>query len=153
MYGTRPPSSITNELLWSRLEPLLWYLPSDHEREQVAAALQLAAQAHAGQMRKSGEPFITHPVEVTRILAEMRADAESLIAGLLHDTVEDTECISFDDIEARFGTSVRRIVEGETKISKITRASPDADDKAKDLQVRWECSQQKGRSSTCCLSG
>jgi (p)ppGpp synthase/HD superfamily hydrolase len=53
------------------------------------------------QFRKSGEPFITHPVEVTRILAELKMDHESLIAGLLHDTVEDTENVKFEEIEAR----------------------------------------------------
>lgn len=51
------------------------------------------------QYRKSGEPFITHPVEVTRILAELKMDYESLIAGLLHDTVEDTENVKFEEIE------------------------------------------------------
>lgn len=51
------------------------------------------------QSRKSGEPFITHPVEVTRILAELKMDYESLIAGLLHDTVEDTENVKFEEIE------------------------------------------------------
>ena len=51
------------------------------------------------QFRKSGEPFITHPVEVTRILAELKMDYESLIAGLLHDTVEDTENVKFEEIE------------------------------------------------------
>ena len=53
------------------------------------------------QLRKSGEPFITHPVEVTRILAELKMDYESLIAGLLHDTVEDTENVKFEEIEVR----------------------------------------------------
>ena len=51
------------------------------------------------QLRKSGEAFITHPVEVTRILAELKMDHESLIAGLLHDTVEDTENVKFEEIE------------------------------------------------------
>jgi (p)ppGpp synthase/HD superfamily hydrolase len=53
----------------------------------------------------------------------MRMDAESLVAGLLHDTVEDTDAVCFDDIERRFGAAVRRIVEGETKISKITKVN------------------------------
>ena len=53
------------------------------------------------QFRKSGEPFITHPVEVTRILAELKMDYESLIAGLLHDTVEDTENVKFEEVEVR----------------------------------------------------
>ncbi len=60
-----------------------------------------AAERAGAQVRKSGEPYITHPVEVTRILAELKMDAESLIAGLLHDTVEDTQAVSFDEIEVR----------------------------------------------------
>lgn len=63
MYESRPASSIGVEYLWSRLEPLLWYLRQD-ERAMVREGLELAVQAHAGQLRKSGEPFVTHPVEV-----------------------------------------------------------------------------------------
>ncbi|HLU82930.1 MAG TPA: bifunctional (p)ppGpp synthetase/guanosine-3',5'-bis(diphosphate) 3'-pyrophosphohydrolase, partial [Trueperaceae bacterium] len=78
----------------------------------------LAEGAHRGMHRRSGEPFITHPVAVTEILAEMKLDSDALMAGLLHDTVEDTP-VTFDEIEEQFGTAVRRIVEGETKISKL----------------------------------
>ena len=129
---------ITAEYLWNdRLQPLCSYLSPEHAA-QVYDALLVAFQSHAGQMRKSGEPFITHPVEVTRILAELRMDHESLIAGLLHDTVEDTDVVSFDDIDKWFGPSVRKIVEGETKFSKIrgltSTATPPPDSKAVDLQ-------------------
>ncbi len=118
-YRTLEPMEITTEYLWNdRLQPLVGYLAPEHAA-QVYDALLVAFQSHAGQMRKSGEPFITHPVEVTRILAELRMDHESLIAGLLHDTVEDTDVVSFDDIDKWFGPSVRKIVEGETKFSKI----------------------------------
>ncbi len=85
---------------------------------QLADAYTLAERAHDGMVRKSGDPFIAHPVAVTELLAEMYLDADALIAGLLHDTVEDTD-VTFEDIETRFGPSVRRIVEGETKISKL----------------------------------
>ena len=89
-FYTQLPSPVINEdFLWRRLEPLLHYLPL-HQRRQVHEALCLAFSVHSGQLRKSGEPYITHPVEVTRLLAELRSDHESLIAGLLHDTVEDT---------------------------------------------------------------
>lgn len=88
------------------------------EQQWVGVAVQVAYHAHQGQRRKSGEPFIAHPVEVMQILAGLRMDAETLVAGLLHDTVEDTR-LSFHDIEAHFGSTVRRIVEGETKLSKI----------------------------------
>lgn len=88
------------------------------EQNWVGVAVQVAYHAHQGQRRKSGEPFIAHPVEVMQILAGLRMDAETLVAGLLHDTVEDTR-LAFADIEAHFGSTVRRIVEGETKLSKI----------------------------------
>ena len=82
-------------------------------------AYELAEQAHRGVLRKSGDPFISHPVAVSEILAEMHLDADALIAGLLHDTVEDTD-VTFEQIEHAFGNTVRRIVEGETKISKLS---------------------------------
>lgn len=63
------------------------------------------------QLRKSGEAFITHPVEVTRILAELKMDHESLIAGLLHDTVEDTENVKFEEIEVRLQLQMFSAVE------------------------------------------
>lgn len=103
--------------LWARLEPKITYLPPA-EQGRVRTALEFAFAAHQGQLRKSGEPYIVHPVAVAEILAELGLDAETLMAGLLHDTVEDTE-VKPEDIEERFGTAVRRIVEGETKVSKL----------------------------------
>ncbi len=86
---------------------------------RLEQAYQVAEKAHRGVKRKSGDPFITHPVAVTEILAEMHLDIDALLAGLLHDTVEDTQ-VTFEDIETQFGQNVRKIVEGETKISKLT---------------------------------
>ncbi|EIE19013.1 hypothetical protein COCSUDRAFT_31311 [Coccomyxa subellipsoidea C-169] len=117
-YQTLPAEKVTDKFLWGRLEPLLSYL-GDEEKKKVLEALHLAYDSHNGQLRKSGEAFITHPVEVTRILAELKMDHESLIAGLLHDTVEDTENVKFEEIEFYFGKAVRQIVEGETRFSKI----------------------------------
>lgn len=72
---------LSEDYLWdNRLAPLLGYLPP-REATKVREALSLAYDAHSGQARKSGEPFITHPVEVCRILAELRMDYESLVAG------------------------------------------------------------------------
>ena len=103
--------------LLSSLQEQTSYLASA-DRARLAEAFEVADEAHRGVQRKSGEPYITHPVAVTALLAEMRLDGDALIAGLLHDTVEDTP-ITFDDIERRFGATVRKIVEGETKISKL----------------------------------
>ncbi|KAJ4753611.1 GTP pyrophosphokinase [Rhynchospora pubera] len=110
--------SMDSETLWESLKPSISYLAPD-ELNLVYDALKLAFDAHSGQKRRSGEPFIIHPVEVARILGELELDWESIAAGLLHDTVEDTDVVTFDRIEKEFGTTVRNIVEGETKVSKL----------------------------------
>ncbi|ERN03174.1 hypothetical protein AMTR_s00003p00129460, partial [Amborella trichopoda] len=104
--------------LWEDLKPTISYLPPA-ELALVYSALKLAFEAHNGQKRRSGEPFIIHPVEVARILGELELDWESIVAGLLHDTVEDTNVVTFERIEEEFGFTVRHIVEGETKVSKL----------------------------------
>ncbi|KAK4779829.1 hypothetical protein SAY87_015935 [Trapa incisa] len=109
---------ISPEGLWEYLKPTILYL-SPKELELVYSALKLAFEAHNGQKRRSGEPFIIHPVEVAQILGELELDWESIAAGLLHDTVEDTNVVTFERIEEEFGATVRRIVEGETKVSKL----------------------------------
>jgi len=86
--------------------------------ENLRFALEVSYIAHRGQKRKSGELFIIHPVNVASILADSKMDLPSLTAGLLHDTVEDTS-LTFEAISALFGDEVRRIVEGETKVSKL----------------------------------
>ncbi|KNA12649.1 hypothetical protein SOVF_124130 isoform A [Spinacia oleracea] len=111
-------ASASAESLWEDLKPSISYLPPD-ELELVQKALKLAFDAHDGQKRRSGEPFIIHPVEVARILGELELDWESIAAGLLHDTVEDTNLVTFERIEKDFGSTVRHIVEGETKVSKL----------------------------------
>lgn len=112
------PDRVTVKTLWEVLKPTISYLSSAHLR-LVKDALKLAFEAHDGQKRRSGEPFIIHPVEVARILGELELDWESIAAGLLHDTVEDSNVVTFERIEEEFGPVVRRIVEGETKVSKL----------------------------------
>jgi guanosine-3',5'-bis(diphosphate) 3'-pyrophosphohydrolase len=82
------------------------------------AAYQLAAEAHEGQRRLSGEPFIEHPLAVAQILADLRLDTTTLTAGLLHDTVEDTD-VSLERIRDEFGDDVVAIVDGLTKLDKL----------------------------------
>ncbi|KAJ0978453.1 hypothetical protein J5N97_013927 [Dioscorea zingiberensis] len=110
--------AVSPESLWEDLKPTISYLSPD-ELKLVHNALKLAFEAHNGQKRRSGEPFIIHPVEVARILGELELDWESVAAGLLHDTVEDTNVVTFERIEKEFGATVRHIVEGETKVSKL----------------------------------
>ena len=110
-----------NSLLYyeNDLRPKIDYLDSN-ARERVLRALEIADLAHDGQKRKSGEPFIIHPVAVAAILAEMKMDRDCIIAGLLHDTVEDTP-MTLEELEKLFGKDVAKIVEGETKFSKLTK--------------------------------
>src|SRR5690606_5983248 len=83
------------------LEQAADYLPAS-QRSQLRRAWAVGAAAHAGQTRKSGEPYITHPVAVARVLAEQGLDVETLVAAILHDTIEDTP-LSRADIAAQFG--------------------------------------------------
>ena len=108
---------------------------SDGERATVVRAYYFAAQAHEGVRRKSGEAYITHPVAVASILAELRLDVDAVLAGLLHDTVEDT-AITLQDVEREFGPGVRMIVEGETKVSKLSKMAKEGleDEQAENLR-------------------
>ena len=90
----------------------------DADLEPLRRAWVLAESSHRGQMRKSGEPYITHPLAVTLILAELGAETTTLTASLLHDTVEDTE-VTLDQVGKEFGAEVRYLVDGVTKLEKV----------------------------------
>ena len=90
--------------------------------ELIEKAYIFSATVHAGQMRLSGEPYLTHPMEVAYILADMKLDAATIVTGILHDTVEDT-LATLKEIEEGFGKDVAVLVDGLTKLSKITFAS------------------------------
>jgi GTP diphosphokinase / guanosine-3',5'-bis(diphosphate) 3'-diphosphatase len=94
------------------------------DRGEVERAFVFACERHADQMRKSGEDFITHPVEVAKICAGLRLDTETLCAALLHDTVEDTSA-SLDEVGELFGESIGQLVDGVTKLTGITFQSRD----------------------------
>ncbi|HBK55465.1 MAG TPA: guanosine-3',5'-bis(diphosphate) 3'-diphosphatase [Xanthomonadales bacterium] len=100
--------------LESRIES---QLPSD-QVARVRRAYLIAAEAHSGQTRKSGEPYITHPVAVAAILSELGLDAETLCAAILHDALEDTS-LARSTIEREFGTEVAELVDGVTKLDKL----------------------------------
>ncbi|XP_042457769.1 putative GTP diphosphokinase RSH1, chloroplastic isoform X1 [Zingiber officinale] len=130
-----PFDSISPDSLWEELRPTISYLAQE-ELKLVNDALKLAFEAHDGQKRRSGEPFIIHPVEVARILGEHELDWESIAAGLLHDTVEDTKVVTFERIEKEFGATVRHIVEGETKVSKLGKLTCNgADSSVQDVKA------------------
>ena len=90
----------------------------DADLDPLRRAYVLAESSHRGQMRKSGEPYITHPLAVTLILAELGAETTTLTASLLHDTVEDTE-VTLDQVREQFGEEVRYLVDGVTKLEKV----------------------------------
>jgi GTP pyrophosphokinase len=87
--------------------------------EMLERAYIYSARVHEGQVRLSGEPYLTHPLEVAGILADMRLDVISVVAGFLHDVIEDTHALP-EDIEKLFGPEVRHIVSGVTKLSSLT---------------------------------
>ena len=96
---------------------------SDEDKKLIRSAFDTAVHAHRNQRRKSGEPYVLHPISVAKIVAqEIGLDATSIAAALLHDVVEDTE-YSLEDLQKLFGNDVARIVEGLTKISKLSKES------------------------------
>jgi guanosine-3',5'-bis(diphosphate) 3'-pyrophosphohydrolase len=115
----------TNTLTATRFRDLLQQMsearPND-DLEIIRKAYEFSQRNHAGQLRASGEPYLVHPLEVANVLAEMKMDPTAIVAGLLHDSVEDTS-VTIVDIRREFGEQVAHIVEGVTKISKIDFAS------------------------------
>jgi GTP diphosphokinase / guanosine-3',5'-bis(diphosphate) 3'-diphosphatase len=113
--------------LESRFEELLEKLRKNRPSEDpwvVRRAYEIACERHRDQFRSSGDPYISHLLEVAHILADMRMDATTLTAALLHDAIEDTE-YPVARIEERFGPDVARLVEGVTKISRINMTAPE----------------------------
>jgi GTP pyrophosphokinase len=108
-----------------RFEALLRQVQANRPSEDVSLirkAWDFCVKHHEGQMRASGEPYIIHPLEVAEVLAELKMDATSIAAGLLHDSVEDTPATN-EEIAEKFGDQVAHIVEGVTKIDKIQFAN------------------------------
>ncbi len=107
------------------IETLMKILPDNYsvfDRDLVMRAYRYAEVAHAQQKRASGEPYVTHCVAVAGILAEMKVPATVVIAGLLHDTVEDTE-VTLNDIKREFGEETAKLVDGVTKLTNLPRVS------------------------------
>ena len=113
--ANRPPQSAV-------LDPLFSVVKANHPKtdlEQLERAYHTAEHYHRGQIRKSGEPYITHPLAVATILAELGMTESTLCAALLHDTVEDTS-YTLDQLRADFGDEIARLVDGVTKLDKLT---------------------------------
>ena len=112
------PSQLTLEDLLSETRQYL----AEQDIERLRRAYDLAFQAHKGAVRRSGEPYIQHPLEVALLLATMRIDAAGIMAALLHDVVEDTH-YSLDDLREHFGSAVANIVDGVTKFNALALSS------------------------------
>src|SRR5205823_14363967 len=103
------------------LEPLIKTVRGTHPKADIRLidrAYEVAAHWHAGQMRKSGDPYITHPLAVTTILAELGMNTDTLCAALLHDTVEDT-AYTLAELRKDFGEEVAALVDGVTKLDRV----------------------------------
>ena len=103
------------------LEGLLRKVRSYNQKadvRQIRRDYEYAERSHHGQVRKSGEPFIEHPLGVTHVLADLGMDTDTLVAGLLHDVVEDTT-LGLEDVEREFGSEVTGLVDGVTKLDRI----------------------------------
>lgn len=116
-HALLPDPIFTSAALDKLIQKADSYLP-DKDVKMVRRAYDIASDAHEGALRRSGEPFVNHPVHVALILADLHLDAQAISAALLHDTVEDTE-LSIEDIEKSFGPEVCRLVDGVTKLSRI----------------------------------
>ena len=115
------------DMLYQKLlDTIRRYHPSG-DLSRVEAAYEMAKKAHEGQLRQSGEPYVIHPLNVAIILAELELDLETIMAGLLHDVVEDTS-ITLDDIKAAFGDEVAELVDGVTKLKQLTYKATDKQD-------------------------
>ena len=99
--------------------------PKD-KNDRIKHAVEVAKKAHEGQLRKTGEPYIVHPLAVKKILEDWGMDEDTIIAGILHDTIEDTD-LTLDDIKKEFGSSVAFLVDGVTKLSTARNGMRDID--------------------------
>ena len=111
------------------VEKLREYLPEE-KLLVIEDGYNYALQAHHGQLRKSGEPYLEHPLATALIVADLRLDANCVIAALLHDVVEDCD-IPLEEIEEKFGSEVAKLVDGVTKLSHLARSSVEPDVKSK----------------------
>ncbi|WP_297452041.1 bifunctional (p)ppGpp synthetase/guanosine-3',5'-bis(diphosphate) 3'-pyrophosphohydrolase [uncultured Corynebacterium sp.] len=126
-YGARLARSLTGNRTKTRpvLDPLVAVHRQVHPRADLAVlqrAYDTAERLHEGVYRKSGEPYITHPLAVATIAAEIGMDTTTLVAALLHDTVEDTD-YTLEELESDFGPEVARLVDGVTKLDKVALGS------------------------------
>src|SRR5919112_6082591 len=111
------PTTVPEVTITSLLRKVVAYNPEADE-ELIAQAYGTAHSAHRGQVRKSGEPFVYHPLATADILADLRLDSTTIAAALLHDVLEDTD-LSKEELETQFGEELADIVDGVTKLKRL----------------------------------
>ena len=133
-YDLEQPADFTKpEVLYNELiVTVKKYHPSD-DISLIEKAYEVASKAHKEQKRKSGEPYIIHPLCVSIILADLELDKETIAAGMLHDVVEDT-ILTYDEIKEMFGQDVAELVDGVTKLTKISWSADKLDMQAENLR-------------------
>lgn len=117
-HAAEAPVDVVAESAFQKLAAITSSYLDTSSVERLRKAYLFAHSLHAGQLRKSGEPYIVHPIAVAEILSEYRLDETSLVAALLHDVVEDTH-VSVQEVEKQFGPNVASIVDGLTKLAKV----------------------------------
>ncbi len=126
---------------WQELRSHLRHL-SETELQRVQEGFLMGQRAHAGQTRKSGEPYFSHPIAIAHLLADMGGDADTIIAALLHDTVEDTD-VTLPQIRMAFGDTVANLIDGLTKLCKEDVAErPSLDEQIETLRKMFTLMQQ-----------
>ena len=128
MHDFTSPEVLYKELINSVLK----YHPST-DISMIEKAYKVASEAHEGQKRKSGEPYIIHPLCVAIILADLELDKETIVAGLLHDAVEDT-WMTYEEVEKEFGSEVALLVDGVTKLGQLSYSADKVDVQAENLR-------------------
>ena len=128
MHDFTSPEVLYKELINSVLK----YHPST-DISMIEKAYKVASEAHGGQKRKSGEPYIIHPLCVAIILADLELDKETIVAGLLHDAVEDT-WMTYEEVEKEFGSEVALLVDGVTKLGQLSYSADKVEVQAENLR-------------------
>lgn len=129
---------------WNEFRTDLQYL-SEKDLKDIERAFELGKLLHEGQMRKSGEPYFTHPIAVARLLATWKADKDTIIAALLHDTIEDTEA-TLATIKKEFGPAVETLVDGVTKLNyQDLDGSPSLNERVETLRKMFTLMQEDVR--------
>lgn len=130
---SNPKSFTAPDELRHQLMETMKSLYSYEDIEMVGRAYDMAFEAHKDQKRKSGEPYIIHPICVAIILAELELDRETIIAGLLHDVVEDTD-VTYEDVVREFGVEVAQLVDGVTKLGQLSYSKDKIEVQAENLR-------------------